>query len=53
MIPNRDNLPRILIKNNIYAILDGFTAASAGVGELLVQHHPLEGKCRQSCQHQK
>lgn len=53
MIPNRDNLSRVLLKNNVYAILDGGTAASTEVGELLVEHHPLDGEGRQGDQHQE
>jgi hypothetical protein len=53
MIANRDNLPRVFIKDNIYAVLDVVTARSARVGELLVEHDSLEREGRQGRQHQE
>lgn len=43
MIADRDDLPRIFLKDSVYAGLDIVAAGSTIVGELLKEHHSLEG----------
>ena len=43
----RDNLPRVIIKDGIHGIFDGIAAPSARVGEVFHHHLALGGEGRQ------